>query len=90
MRSTLTLDPDVVALIREAMHARRRTFKDVVNDALRTALDPNSCSAPPPPFVVSPHVGGLRPAYLHLNPNSLAAEFEDDELGAKLGRGTGA
>lgn len=89
MRSTLTLDPDVVALIREAMHAGRRTFKDVVNEALRTALDPAARQAPPP-YRVSPHEAGLRPEFLHLNPNTLAAELEDDELQAKLRRGVGA
>ena len=38
MRTTVTLDPDVEELIRRRMHERRATFKDVVNDGLRTAL----------------------------------------------------
>jgi hypothetical protein len=38
MRTTITLDPDVEALIRRRMHERRATFKDVVNDGLRAAL----------------------------------------------------
>ena len=38
MRTTVTLDPDVEALVRQHMHERRATFKDVVNDALRSGL----------------------------------------------------
>lgn len=38
MRTTVTLDPDVEEMIRRAMHERRTTFKQVVNDGLRLAL----------------------------------------------------
>jgi hypothetical protein len=37
MRTTLTLNPDVAALLKEAVHAHR-PFKQVLNDALRQAL----------------------------------------------------
>lgn len=42
MRTTLTLDPDVEALLKQAMHAQGRPFKQVVNDALRQALAPST------------------------------------------------
>ncbi len=38
MRTTLTLDDDVAALLKRAMSRQRRTLKDVVNDALRDGL----------------------------------------------------
>jgi hypothetical protein len=38
MRTTLTLDDDVAARLRR-LRTRGRTFKDVVNDALRAGLD---------------------------------------------------
>lgn len=38
MRTTVTLDPDVEALIRQRMRERGQTFKRVLNQALRSAL----------------------------------------------------
>jgi hypothetical protein len=38
MRTTLTLDDDVAALLARARRARRAPLKQVVNDALRTGL----------------------------------------------------
>jgi hypothetical protein len=38
MRTTLTLDPDVAALLKEALRARETSLKQVVNEALREAL----------------------------------------------------
>ncbi len=42
MRTTVTLDADVEELIRRRMHERRASFKDVLNDGLRSALRPTS------------------------------------------------
>ncbi len=38
MRTTLTLDPDVVARLKRLRQRRDARFKDVVNDALREGL----------------------------------------------------
>lgn len=38
MRTTLTLDDDVAALLKRAMSRRNRSLKDIVNDALRDGL----------------------------------------------------
>ena len=43
MRTTLTLDPDVAALVRRAVKGGKR-LKEVVNQALRVGL----AAAPPP------------------------------------------
>ncbi len=38
MRTTLSLDDDVTALLEQVRKAREATFKQVVNDALRVGL----------------------------------------------------
>lgn len=38
MRTTITLDPDVEALVGKAMRERKLSFKAAVNDALRRGL----------------------------------------------------
>ena len=46
MRTTLTIDPDVAALLRRAHGSRGGSFKALVNEALRQGL--RRMSAPPP------------------------------------------
>jgi hypothetical protein len=38
MRTTLTLDDDVAVLLERVQEERKRTFKEIVNTALRTGL----------------------------------------------------
>ncbi len=38
MRTTITLDPDVEALLKRSMRERGLTFKDAVNQAVRAGL----------------------------------------------------
>ena len=40
MRTTITLEDDVAALVKKAMKARRASLKVVVNDAIRAGLVP--------------------------------------------------
>lgn len=49
MRTTLTLDPDVAALLQRVRHTQGGSFKTVVNDALREGL--RHMIAPPDPPV---------------------------------------
>jgi hypothetical protein len=46
MRTTLTLDEDVAALLRRVQEARKASLKELVNDALRQGLQ--QMVAPPP------------------------------------------
>ena len=77
MRTTLTLDADVVRLLEQAVHDRRTSMKSVVNDALRQALRPAQA---PRPYRVDVHhselVVGVDPARL----NQLADELEDETI----------
>ena len=40
VRTTLTLEDDVAALVRQAMRRTKKSLKEVVNDALRAGLRP--------------------------------------------------
>ncbi|MBA2322394.1 MAG: antitoxin [Deltaproteobacteria bacterium] len=78
MRTTLTLDPDVVQLIEQEMHHRRLSMKEVVNDALRSALGQSGASeSPPAPYTVRVHSATLAPGVDPAGFNRLAGELED-------------
>lgn len=47
MRTTLTLDPDVAALLKKALAKGDQSFKDVVNSALRKGLEVTETEAKP-------------------------------------------
>ena len=47
MRTTITLEPDVEALLKKAMRERDLTFKDAVNQAVRDGLARRVEKAPP-------------------------------------------
>lgn len=49
MRTTVTLDPDVQALLKEAAHRSGKPFKVTLNNALRTALRPQRPKPLSPP-----------------------------------------
>lgn len=85
MRTTLTLDPDVTALLKREMRRTEQGLKATVNQALRRALGP---AAGPglPPFRVKPHSFGLRPGFDPDRMNQLAGELEDEEISRKLAR----
>lgn len=69
MRTTVTLDPDVEQLLRDAMQQRRQTFKEALNQAIRAGLS---------------GVGGLRgadrPFTLHGQAMGLRAGIEPGRL----------
>jgi len=86
MRTTITLDPDVEVLLKDAMRERDASFKEVVNGALRRGLRQEP-SAPVPKFVQQ--VYDMGPLLVsNNNLNALATELEDQELIAKLQRGS--
>ncbi len=58
MRTTLTLDEDVAAKLREVSRASGASFKTVVNEALRRGLNTPDRLRPLEPFVV--HARPLR------------------------------
>jgi len=64
MRTTITLDEDVTAKIQAKVRRSGRSFKDVVNDALRTGLAiDNHVKALPPFRIDREHLIRLKPGY---------------------------
>jgi hypothetical protein len=76
MRTTVTIDPDTEALLREEVRRTDRPFKEVLNQAIRTALgrrgprevrvEPLFSKPFPPGFAGAPF-------------NRLADEIDDEE-----------
>lgn len=62
MRTTLTLDDDVAARLKQVARSRKARFKDTVNEALRRGLDVlTEPSERTEPYRVQPwHLGGSR------------------------------
>lgn len=85
MRTTITLDPDVEVLVKNAMREGDASFKQVLNDGLRRGLGGGDRPARAR-FVQRTHdLGPLRVSASSLN--ALADELEDRELMAKLSQG---
>jgi hypothetical protein len=81
MRTTLTLEPDVADLVKEAIEREHSTLKDVVNEALRRGLRP---TGPHQGLRVVPHSSALMPGLDPRGFNKLADELEDDALIARM------
>ena len=90
MRTTVTLDPDVEQLLRDAMQRRRLSFKDALNQAIRMGLGrPTDSPSEQTPFIVSARQMGLRPGLDAGRLNQLADELEVEgfqELSRTLSR----
>jgi hypothetical protein len=90
VRTTLTLDPDVVRLLEAAARSLRKSFKEIVNDALRRGLAPGPRRAKRRRYRVRPHAATLLPGLDRGRLNSLADELEDRAILGKRGDRRGA
>lgn len=83
MRTTITLDPDVESLLKRAMRERGLSFKEAVNEAIRSGLVPHRPQPDPelPAFDMGEPIVDVTKAL------RLAGELEDQELAARLARG---
>jgi hypothetical protein len=86
MRTTLTLDEDVMALLREEMERSRQPFKQVVNQALRLGLRTGSADSDRSRFRTRPHAFGFKPGVDLDKLNQLADELEAEEVRRKYAR----
>jgi hypothetical protein len=81
MRTTVTLEPDVAAKLKELAHRRRASFKETLNDVLRKGLSSQAGTREPPErYVVQPHAGGFRPGIDPGKLNQLVDELEVDDF----------
>lgn len=84
VRTTVTLDPDVEALVKRSMKDRGLTFKQALNDAVRAGMaSPGQGRATTFPT----HAMGA-PLVDVTKALRLAGELEDSELAARLVRGS--
>lgn len=84
MRTTLTLDPDVAALLEQEAHRLRQPFKQVVNDALRRGLTRRPQRKKR--YQVEVHHARLLPGIDPGHLNRLADELEDEVVVTKARR----
>lgn len=80
MRTTVTLDPDTAALIRQRMAERGVSFKQAINDAIRDGLTPRGETAP---FQTRAARMGTPTVPLD-RALQLAGEIEDEEFVRKM------
>lgn len=82
MRTTVTLDPDVAAKLREVAHESGISFKEALNSNVRRGLE--STGAKPRRYRVRPRRLGARPGIDLDKALALAGELEDAEIVRKL------
>jgi len=82
MRTTVTLDPDVAARLKARARERGVSFKEALNDAVRSGLDGGSAAAQP--YRLPTRSMGLRHGIDLDHALRLAAEDEDAEIVRKL------
>jgi hypothetical protein len=85
MRTTVTLDSDVEALLRKAMRERGEPFKQVLNAAIREGLTSSARRKAAKPFK-QPIFDMGKPLVDLTKALTLAAELQDAETIAKMQR----
>jgi hypothetical protein len=84
MRTTVTLDPDVEALLRKVMRERGVSFKEALNQAIRLGAGAAPRRSPRHRFQQKTYRMGFRPEFQWDKALALAAAMEDEELVRKL------
>jgi hypothetical protein len=80
MRTTLTLDPDVAAMLKKAVARGDRSFKEAVNDALRKGLTADAVAQKPKKrYVLKVPPTGGGGFLVDINNNGAVAEMLDRE-----------
>lgn len=86
MRTTLTLDDDLAALLKERARQLGVSFKVMVNKAIRAGLSAEMQLPKAPAPRVEPHSFGFRPGIDTDKLGQLADELEAEEFVEKLRR----
>jgi hypothetical protein len=80
VRTTLTLDDDVAAQLRDEAARQGLPFKQVLNRTLRLGLRAASGATGRTPFRTEARRLGLRPGFDPTKLNQLADDLEDEEI----------
>ena len=84
MRTTLTIDDDLAAILQRDSKRKGLTFKVLVNTALRRGLADEQILDPPSAVVTRPHSFGFKPGIDLDKLNQLADELEAESFASKL------
>lgn len=85
MRTTLNLDDDLAATLKEAAHEQGRPFTAVVNQAIRVGLTSQGRQPRPRRYRLEPsHLGGAQPGVDLDRALRLADALEERALADKL------
>jgi hypothetical protein len=82
MRTTVTLDPDVAAKLKEAARDQGISFKEALNSSVRRGFERGE--ARPRPYRIRPQKLGVMPGVNLVKALQLAGEMEDAETLRKL------
>ncbi len=84
MRTTLTLDDDLAEELRTLAHRTRRSFKEVVNEAIRTGLARRRQARARRYRLEPTSLGGVRPGFNLDKAVQLSDRMEDEEIARRL------
>lgn len=84
MRTTVTLEPDVVQIVKRLMDERQLSFKGAINEAIRSGA---AVRTPPRRFEV-PTASLGQPTVNLDRALQLAGELEDEELLRRMRKGS--
>ena len=83
MRTTITLDPEAKALVEKAMREQKRSFKEIVNEAIIRGLAGQHAGSP-----VQLPVHDMGKPLINLDKAlQIAGELEDQEILRKMALG---
>ncbi|HET7416098.1 MAG TPA: hypothetical protein VFJ61_00520 [Solirubrobacterales bacterium] len=83
MRTTVTLDDDVAAKLKEEAHRQKKSFKEMLNSSVRRGLQSENAKTAKP-YRVKPRSMGARPGLNLDRALQLSGELEDAETARRL------
>lgn len=85
MRTTLTIDDNIAKALKEAAHRSGKSYKEVVNEALRVGMTAKHLINKAKPYRLKPvSLGSVSPGYNLDKALQLADHLEDAEIARKL------
>ena len=81
MRTTLTIDHDVEALLRQRLRATGEPLKQAVNKYLRLGMQAEAKAPKIKPFKVKPFTHGLPSHWDYTKPSELIDKLDDPSFG---------
>jgi len=86
MRTTVTLEAEIVRMVEAAMHRDRKNFKQVINEAIRRGLAPERVRRTRAPFRVVAHHSRLLPGIDRKAFNRMVDDIEEQAILSNTGR----